>query len=117
MKAVIVTGGRDFMNRFAVWFALDELRPDVIIHGGANGADTLAHAWAVANSVMHVCIPAQWTKHGRAAGPIRNALMLKFARDHWPDVVCVAFPGGKGTADMVRQAKTAGVEVLRRGEA
>lgn len=26
--------------------------------------------------------------------------------------LCVAFPGGKGTADMVRKATSAGVEVL-----
>ena len=50
-------------------------------------------------------MPADWTKHGKAAGPIRNQKML----DECPDLV-VAFPGGKGTADMVRRAMKAGID-------
>ena len=49
-----------------------------------------------------------WEKHGRAAGPIRNKLMLDEGR---PDLV-VAFPGGRGTANMVKQASAASVEVI-----
>jgi len=43
----------------------------------------------------------------RRAGPERNAAMLGLG----PDLV-VAFPGGSGTAGMVRLAKAAGVEVI-----
>jgi hypothetical protein len=50
---------------------------------------------------------AQWKKHGRAAGPIRNQRMLDEGK---PDLV-VAFPGGRGTADMIRRAERAGVPV------
>jgi hypothetical protein len=50
---------------------------------------------------------AQWKKHGRAAGPIRNQRMLDKGK---PDLV-VAFPGGRGTADMIRRAERAGVPV------
>jgi hypothetical protein len=50
---------------------------------------------------------AEWKKYGPAAGPIRNQRML----DWGPDLV-VAFSGGKGTADMVRRARAAGVEVI-----
>lgn len=49
-----------------------------------------------------------WKDHGKAAGPIRNQLMLD---DFKPDLV-VAFPGGKGTADMVKKAQDAGVTVI-----
>lgn len=50
--------------------------------------------------------------NGKAAGPIRNQRMLDEGK---PDLV-VAFPGGRGTADMVRRAKAAGVPVrLNRG--
>jgi hypothetical protein len=52
-------------------------------------------------------VPAEWETHGRKAGPIRNARML----EHKPDLV-VAFPGGKGTANCVAQARGMGVEVL-----
>ncbi|MEM9912925.1 MAG: hypothetical protein AAF922_19365 [Pseudomonadota bacterium] len=49
---------------------------------------------------------------GRAAGPIRNKEMLD---EGCPDLV-VAFPGGRGTANMVKQAQAAGVEVLDKRE-
>jgi hypothetical protein len=51
--------------------------------------------------------PAQWDRYGEAAGPIRNAWMLEFGK---PDLV-VAFPGGRGTADMISKARKAGIEV------
>lgn len=51
--------------------------------------------------------PADWKRHGRAAGPIRNQKML----EEKPEMV-VAFPGGKGTADMVKKAGQAGIEVF-----
>ncbi len=50
---------------------------------------------------------ADWHEHGRAAGPIRNARMIAEGR---PDLV-IAFPGGRGTADMVSRARKAGIEV------
>ena len=46
---VLVTGGRDYADRKAVARALDPfIAPDLtIIHGGANGVDALASAWAL----------------------------------------------------------------------
>ena len=51
--------------------------------------------------------PADWDTHGRGAGPIRNKQMLEEGK---PDLV-IAFPGGKGTANMIGQAKEAGIPV------
>ncbi len=51
---------------------------------------------------------AEWMKYGKAAGPIRNARMLAEGK---PDLV-VAFPGGRGTADMLRRVREAGIEVI-----
>lgn len=113
---ILVCGGRDYQDKARVWAVLDELCgskeelppiPVVIIHGGAQGADALADSWAVHNWVAVEEYLAQWDKHGRAAGPIRNQLMLDQGK---PDLV-IAFPGGRGTADMVRRAKAAGVLV------
>lgn len=87
---------------------LDRIRPAKIIHGGANGADSLAHQYAHISGIPVTVYPADWKKHGRGAGPIRNAQMLTEGK---PDLV-VAFPGGTGTKDMVTRAKRAGVEVL-----
>lgn len=50
---------------------------------------------------------------GRAAGPIRHQRMLD---EGMPDLV-LALPGGRGTADMVRHATLAGVEVIEVGAA
>ena len=110
---VLVCGGRDYQDRARVFAALDALDsqrgPLVVIQGGASGADSLAREWCFAQRTCElVNVPADWRAHGRAAGPMRNQKMLdKYA----PDLV-LAFPGGRGTADMVRRARSAGVEVI-----
>lgn len=105
---VLVCGGRDYKDRAAVDLVLTLAKPSVVIHGGAPGADCLAGAWALKNGVAVEAFPADWKKHGRAAGPLRNQRMLDESK---PDYV-IAFPGGLGTADMVRRAKAAGLKVV-----
>ena len=108
---VLVTGGRDFSDRELLFEALDRLHAahgfTALIHGDANGADRLSGEWATSRGISVEVHPADWKKHGRAAGPIRNQKML----EEQPELV-VAFPGGKGTADMVKKARQAGVEVF-----
>ena len=81
----------------------------LVIHGAARGADTLLDEWAQVWGIPSLAFPAQWRRLGRAAGPLRNGRMLAEGK---PDLV-IAFPGGRGTADMVRQAEAAGVRVIR----
>ena len=108
---VIVCGGRDFRSPAQVWRGLDEIHAErpitKLMQGGANGVDTFAKEWAITKPdiVRYIC-NAEWAKFGPSAGPIRNKRMLEWG----PDLV-IAFPGGTGTADMVRQAKAAGVAV------
>jgi predicted Rossmann-fold nucleotide-binding protein len=104
---ILVTGGRTYADPEAVRVVLRELQPAVVIHGGAPGADRLADQWARANGVRVEPYPADWSR-GPSAGPARNARMVAESR---PDLV-VAFPGGRGTADMVMRARAAGVEVV-----
>lgn len=112
---VIVCGGRDYEDSASVYAALDKLRsraPDevlVIIEGGCpTGADLFARTYASCHRRTHLIREdADWKTHGKAAGPIRNALMLE---KHNVGGV-VAFPGGRGTADMVQQAENAGIKV------
>jgi len=110
---VLVCGGRDFSDQRAVDVALDDLHDNKgitrIIEGGASGADRFAYEWAAINCVPIEHFVADWKRNGRAAGPIRNKQMLD---DGKPDLV-MAFPGGRGTADMVRRAEAANVPVLR----
>lgn len=108
---VLVCGGRDYDDGDRVDDVLTDIRIEfgpitMLIQGGADGADGLAAEWAERNGVPYLTVPANWKAHGNAAGPIRNAAMLT----HLPELV-VAFPGGKGTANMVAQAKEKGVRV------
>lgn len=109
---LVVCGGRDFHDYYRLANVMDRLaaiRPiEVVFHGNARGADALAHRWCCERGVKVFPVPAQWSKHGRRAGPIRNQAML----GHGIDLV-VAFPGGKGTEDMVSRAHKAGVMVTR----
>jgi len=111
---VIVCGGRDYGGDAArnhVIGALEDMHRETpitaVIQGGAPGADLQGKLWAEMRGIKCVTVPADWNTHGKAAGPIRNRRMLT---DFNPDMV-VAFPGGRGTADMVRQATAAGVKV------
>ncbi len=92
----------------ALFAVLDELTPTHIAHGGAHGADSVAGDYAQQAEIVCTSYPAKWDVFGNRAGPIRNTQMLN---DFRPDVV-VACPGGKGTADMVRKAQSAGVRVI-----
>ena len=108
-KRVLVCGGRNFADQEAVYASLAEAQPDLVIHGGAGGADSFAARWCNLNGIPSMVFRPCWEKFKLAAGPIRNGWMLTFGQ---PDVV-LAFPGGRGTADMVRQAEQAGVPVRR----
>lgn len=108
---LLVTGGRDFADEAMVKRVLDVLHTKhsftLLIHGDASGLDRLAGAWAKTAGIEVLACPADWKRHGRGAGPIRNKAML----DHKPELL-VAFPGGKGTADMVKQAEKAGLTTI-----
>ena len=117
---LLVCGGRDFKKKNVVFSALDDLSSklyyikksiDCVIHGGATGADTFADKWAEENGIQIIAFPADWDRYGPAAGPIRNSEMLRIGR---PDLV-YAFPGGKGTLNMEKLAKKAGITVHRIG--
>lgn len=115
MTKLLVCGGRDYHNREEVFVTLNSYFEDFseieIICGGAKGADTLAMHWAALNHVpLHVYF-ADWETYGPAAGAIRNKKMLENGK---PDRV-IAFPGGKGTANMIKQAVAAGVLVNKHG--
>lgn len=107
---VLVCGGRTFANQDLVFRTLDSLGVTFLMEGGADGADSLGWKWAKRNlpADCRRTFQADWSKNGRAAGPMRNHEMLEEGK---PDIV-VAFSGGKGTADMVRRANRAGVPVL-----
>lgn len=122
---MLVCGGRHYNNVNTLYNTLTNIcvrkkwitKPDEygnflprvkLIQGGAKGADFWADQWAIINWVDSTTYHPDWDKDGKAAGFIRNQRMLDEGK---PDLV-VAFPGGVGTADMVRRARKAGVEVM-----
>jgi len=109
---VLITGGRDFDDLVLLTETLNRLHAEspftCLIHGAAKGADRLAGEWAKNNAVEEIACPADWKRHGRGAGPVRNKLMLE---ENQPDLV-VAFPGVKGTAHMVSLAQKAGTKIV-----
>ena len=110
---VLICGSRDFFNASEIREVVYSLPPDTtIIHGNAEGADTIAHRHAIEREMRVEVYPAKWATHGRAAGPIRNTQMLEEGR---PDIVYAFYSRkelSRGTADMVRQARRAGVKVV-----
>jgi predicted Rossmann-fold nucleotide-binding protein len=112
-------GGRDLAwphQRVAAEFlARSGGRPvHLLLHGGARGADAAIARAAHQLGWPALALPAAWELHGRAAGPIRNRELLERAiaeaLAHTSSVVSssvlvLAFPGGAGTASLVRQAR------------
>ncbi len=116
---IVAGGGRDLIwpldqVRSALLLCSDARPVRQLFHGAAPGADQriaiAAHqlGWPV------TALPADWPRHGRAAGPIRNRQLLDRA-DHpvqhhsTPNqplaVLVIAFPGGPGTASLVQLAR------------
>lgn len=112
---VLVCGDRKWSNHDRLYKVLDELHQQnpitLIIEGEASGADTLARLWAKSKNIPVEGHPAHWDKYGRAAGPMRNAEMLKSN----PDLV-LAFHNkitfSKGTLNMLKRAQQANVKSI-----
>lgn len=114
---LIVCGSRDLTKEAAIWAALSALspRPSVVVHGGARGVDSIADAWAKFHGIArerHDVTREDWKRIGLSAGPRRNRTMAALGAD-----LCVAFFTGasasatRGTADMIRAARAAGIPV------
>jgi len=103
---VLVCGGRTYQDYDKVKHELDQLHEvytiTKIISGHARGADSLGERWAKENEVPLEIYPAEWDKYGKSAGHQRNYKMLI---EGLPDTV-IAFPGGPGTKNMLKQART-----------
>lgn len=108
-RRVLVTGSRQWTDWSRVVEQLFRMRPgDVLVHGACpKGADRIADR--IGNELPGITVerhPADWSRHGRSAGPIRNNLMVSLGAD-----VCFAFPlpGGSGTQHCISSARKAGI--------
>jgi hypothetical protein len=110
---VLVCGGRTFSEADVINAALNWLKtayPDSlhVCQGGQTGADRIAYAWAMTQEIPCTTFPAQWTRFGKPAGPMRNAQMLHRFRPH----LVLYAQGGRGTGDMRQKAEAAGITVV-----
>jgi hypothetical protein len=124
---IAVTGGRNYDSWHMVAHALRQMPEDAtLVHGAASGADRLCAKWWEMQDRTTEPHPADWTAacrptckdgHRRtrpdgsdycpAEGHYRNQRMVDSGLD-----LLIAFPGGAGTADMVRRCKAAGVSII-----
>ncbi|KKL26495.1 hypothetical protein LCGC14_2394700 [marine sediment metagenome] len=107
---VLVCGGREWNDPWPILRELTKFHDGtVVIHGAARGADKLAGVVAEGLGFEVIPVAANWNKHHRAAGPIRNKKMLAMK-----PMIVLAFhediSKSKGTKDMVIIARKAGIE-------
>ncbi|MEW6505502.1 MAG: DUF2493 domain-containing protein [Chloroflexota bacterium] len=96
---VIIAGSRWIADIALIMEAIDQSGYviDEIVSGGAKGPDTLAIQTAQRQGIRCRVFPADWGKHGRAAGPIRNRQMAEYA-----DALIAIWDGvSKGTGHMI----------------
>lgn len=105
IDSILVCGSRGFDDYTLLKDVLDQFplhKDSVIISGGAKGADRLGEKYA--HEHQHPCkvFPANWDKHGRQAGYIRNKQMINLN----PDLVIAFWDGvSKGTRHTIGLAK------------
>lgn len=77
-----------------------------VVSGGAKGVDSLGEKWAGKDNYKR--FPANWTKYGKAAGPIRNQQMADYA-----DALIAIYDSrtSKGTKDMIKRAKKSNLKI------
>ena len=115
---LLVTGSRDWTDQAVIWRALADvvrqLPPDqelVLVHGACpRGADEMAHQWACGFGGVIEAHPANWVKHGKAAGFRRNAEMVALGAD-----IVLAFikDGSRGASHTAGLAEQAGIPTRR----
>jgi len=127
LMIVVITGGRNYDDQARVDEILDTLHRETGIemlgHGDASGADSLADKWAKRRGVRVTAKPATWddidtppvlirVRDGKPynvlAGFRRNTEML----DEWQPHLVVVFPGGRGTAHCRREALKRRIAIL-----
>lgn len=125
-----VTGSRNWTSREIISGAFDEaaadfavtFHPDIIIEGGAPGADAISRVEATSRGWHVATIRAIWGLHGKPAGRLRNEAMiyLGLRADAWLAFISPCTKkdcpepqshDSHGTADCMARAREAGIEV------
>lgn len=108
MRKWIIAGGRDFSDYNLLESEANKLDIDIVVCGMAKGADSLGMKYAQDYKIGLKKFPADWSRNGKAAGPIRNKEMGDYAD------ALLAFWDGKshGTAHMIDYMRKLNKEVI-----
>lgn len=111
MFRVIIAGGRDFSDFDMLVkkcsFLLKNKKDVEVVCGGARGADSLGKKFSTTRGHGLKMFPADWDKHGKAAGMIRNIEMAEYS-----DALIAFWDGqSRGTKHMIKTAKAMGLDV------
>ena len=109
----IIAGSRNITDYNLLKQAIKESCFEIteIISGGARGADSLGEQYAKENSIPLKIFPAEWDKHGKAAGFIRNEQMAKYIEGSG-QLIALHFKESKGTAHMISLANNYGIKTF-----
>lgn len=100
---VIIAGCRDFHDKDFVLEAIEDcpFTIEEVVSGGAEGVDAVGEDLAEDYDTPVVIFEADWNTHGKAAGPIRNRQMAKYA-----DALLAIWDGkSAGTKNMIDEMK------------
>jgi hypothetical protein len=112
---LLLTGSRHLARPWGCG-RLSHVRPRLVIHGGARGADRLAGGFFGKVAPVEV-VEADWST-GKGAGIERNGVMLERAQERARDLgvalhaIALWDGASTGTANMLSRLKRAGVPVL-----
>lgn len=103
---VIIAGSRDCDDYFEVKQAIRMSGFNIteVVSGCCRGVDRLGERWAKDSNLPVKSFPADWNKHGKAAGPIRNRQMAEYVGSAG-GLIAIVSKESKGTKDMIRVAK------------
>ena len=104
----IIAGGRDFQDMAALRTAVAACGWTIteVVSGGARGADAIGELYAQESGLPVKRFNPNWASFGKMAGPVRNRQMAQHAQ------ALIALPGGRGTANMIKQAREFGLKIF-----
>lgn len=105
----IVAGSRHFTDYEVVKNAIETCgwKPSAILSGMASGVDTLGVQYATENNIQLLKYPANWYKHGKAAGPVRNRAMARAAEA----LIAIWDGESRETKNMIEEAEKLDLKV------
>ena len=105
-----IVGSRTFTDYQRLKEVCDDMltSDDVIVSGGAKGADSLGARYADENGLEKLIFLPDWDKHGRGAGFVRNKIIVENS-----ELLIACWDGkSRGTADSIKHAERKGIEII-----